>query len=168
MVDDGACDHRAVDARRALRLKIALDTNVLVYAEDLNGGARRDIVHDLIDRLLQNHELVIPAQCLGELHRVLVGKVRMPADSAARAVLGWADLARVAATRDSTIKAALDLIVAHPHQIWDAIILSAAVEAECVMLLSEDMQDGFVHRGVTVVDPFAETPHPLLASLLEP
>lgn len=168
MVDDAVDHDRAVGARRALRLKIALDTNVLVYAEDLNGGPRRDIARDLVDRLIQNHELVVPAQCLGELHRVLVSKVRMPADSAAGAVLGWADLARVAATRESTVKAALDLIAAHPHQIWDAIILSAAVEAECVMLLSEDMQDGFVHRGVTVVDPFAETPHPLLASLLEP
>jgi hypothetical protein len=29
------------------------------------------------------------------------------------------------------------------------------------------MQDGFVYRGVTVANPFAETLHPLLASLLE-
>lgn len=34
------------------------------------------------------------------------------------------------------------------------------------MLLSEDMQHGFVHRGVTVIDPFAEPAHPLLADAL--
>ncbi len=35
------------------------------------------------------------------------------------------------------------------------------------MLLSEDMQDGFVYRGVTVANPFAAALHPLLASVLE-
>ena len=36
------------------------------------------------------------------------------------------------------------------------------------MLLSGDMQDGFVWRGVTVVNPFAATPHPMLVDLLRP
>jgi hypothetical protein len=35
------------------------------------------------------------------------------------------------------------------------------------LLLSEDMQDGFVYRGVTVANPFAERIHPLLASLMD-
>jgi hypothetical protein len=35
-----------------------------------------------------------------------------------------------------------------------------------VVLLSEDMQHGFVYRGVTVINPFAEPAHPLLADAL--
>jgi predicted nucleic acid-binding protein len=35
------------------------------------------------------------------------------------------------------------------------------------LLLSEDMQHGFVSRGMTVVNPFAEPTHPKLAALLD-
>lgn len=34
------------------------------------------------------------------------------------------------------------------------------------LLLSEDLQDGFAWRGVTIVNPFADVPHPLLTALL--
>jgi hypothetical protein len=35
------------------------------------------------------------------------------------------------------------------------------------LALSEDMQDGFSWRGVTVVNPFASKRHPLLDGLLD-
>ena len=41
-------------------------------------------------------------------------------------------------------------------------MLSAAGEARCRLLLSEDLQEGFTWGGVTVANPFAATPHPLL------
>lgn len=44
-------------------------------------------------------------------------------------------------------------------------ILSAAAEAGCRLLLSEDMQSGFTWAGTTIVDPFAAETHPLLATL---
>ena len=47
-------------------------------------------------------------------------------------------------------------------------ILSAASNADCQILLSEDMQDGFTWGGVTIVNPFLEKPNPLLAALLNP
>jgi predicted nucleic acid-binding protein len=38
---------------------------------------------------------------------------------------------------------------------WDALILNAAAEAGCGLLLSEDMAGGFAWRGTVVIDPFA-------------
>jgi predicted nucleic acid-binding protein len=37
----------------------------------------------------------------------------------------------------------------------------------CRLLLSEDLQEGFTWRGVTVTNPFAKSRHPLLDALLE-
>lgn len=37
---------------------------------------------------------------------------------------------------------------------YDSLILQAAVDAGCSTLLSEDMQDGFRYRGVTIQNPF--------------
>jgi predicted nucleic acid-binding protein len=62
---------------------------------------------------------------------------------------------------------AADLAADHHFSIWDAVILSAAAQAGCRLLLSEDLQNGFTWAGVTVVNPFASTRHPLLDTLLE-
>jgi predicted nucleic acid-binding protein len=148
-------------------LKVALDTNVMVYAEGVNGPDREAAARRLVNRLHANHQVVVPSQCLGELHRVLTGKARMTAAMAAEIADSWRRLAVIPPTSENILFSAFELIAAHPHQIWDAIILCAAAEAGCGLLLSEDMQDGFVYRGVTVANPFAETLHPLLASLLE-
>ena len=43
---------------------------------------------------------------------------------------------------------------------------SAAEESGCRFLLSEDMQDGFIRKGVPVVSPFGKVRHSLLGALL--
>jgi len=45
-------------------------------------------------------------------------------------------------------------------------MISVASETGCRLLLSEDLQDGFTWRGVTIANPFAAQQHPLLGSLL--
>ena len=54
-------------------MRIALDTNVLAYAEGINGAERRDVALNLIRRLPQE-AAVIPVQVLGEFFNVLVRK----------------------------------------------------------------------------------------------
>lgn len=61
---------------------------------------------------------------------------------------------------------ATDLATDHNLRIWDAVVLSASAEAGCRLLLSEDLQEGFTWRGVTVTNPFAATKHVLLEALL--
>ena len=46
-------------------------------------------------------------------------------------------------------------------------MISVAAEGGCRLLLSEDLQDGFSWRGVTIANPFAASRHPLLDALLE-
>lgn len=64
------------------------------------------------------------------------------------------------------LQSAFDLTVDHGLQIWDALILAVTAENRCRILLTEDMQDEFTWRGVTVVNPFRVPTHPLLSSLL--
>jgi predicted nucleic acid-binding protein len=63
---------------------------------------------------------------------------------------------------------ALDLVVDHRLQYWDALILSASAEAGATLVLSEDMQDGFVWRGLTVVNPYAANMHRKLVAVIQP
>lgn len=148
-------------------MRVALDTNVLAYAEGTNGATKKETALDLI-RKLPPGSTVLPAQTLGELFNVLVRKARRSAASARTAVLSWRDAFPVVDTSAVVIASAADLATDHQLGIWDAVILAAAAEAECRLLLSEDLQEGFTWRGVTVTNPFLPHPHLLLNGLFEP
>ena len=148
-------------------MRIAFDTNVLAYAEGIDGEYFRQATWNVIARV-RSETLVVPAQVLGELFNVLEREAKYPRQAARKAILDWVDLFVVIDTASEILLNAVDLAVEHKFQIWDAVILSAASNADCQILLSEDMQDGFTWSGVTVVNPFAEKPNPLLAALLNP
>jgi predicted nucleic acid-binding protein len=143
---------------------VALDTNVLAYAEDTNGPARKKAALDLLEKLAPESTL-IPVQALGELFAVLVRKAGRPRERARDAVLTWGDTFPLIETSASVILVAAELTVRHQFSWWDAVILSSAADASCRLLLSEDLQEGFTWSGVTVTNPFAATRHPLLDAM---
>ena len=148
-------------------MKVALDTNVLAYAEGTNGAGMRAKAVTLIERL-PGDAVVIPVQTLGELFNVLVRKAKRRPDRARAAVLGWKDAYETIETSGSVMVHAADLAADHGLTIWDAVVLAAAAEAGCRLLLSEDLQNGFTWRGVTVTNLFSDARHPLLDALLTP
>jgi predicted nucleic acid-binding protein len=147
-------------------VKVALDTNVLAYAEGINDAVKRDIALDLV-RKLPRDAAILPAQVLGELFNVLVRKAGKSRADARGAILSWQDSFLVVATTPEAMLAATDLATDHSFSIWDAVIFAVAVQAGCRLLLSEDLQDGFTWGGVTVVNPFAVSRPTLLAALLD-
>ena len=146
-------------------MRVALDTNILAYAEGLGDDRRCSAAMQLIEQL-PGHAVVLPAQTLGELARVLSGKAKCSAAQTRQAVLSWADSFEVADSTWFAFQSALDLTVDHQLPMWDALILAVAAENHCRLLLSEDLHHGFTWRGVTVVNPFAEPRSPLLIGLL--
>jgi len=116
---------------------------------------------ELLERL-SPESTMIPVQALGELFNVLVRKAgRSPVDARA-AVLSWGDVFPLIETSSSVVLTAMDLVADRRFSTWDAVILSAAADAGCRLLLSEDLHDGFTWSGVTIVNPFARQRHPLL------
>ena len=55
-------------------MRVALDTNVLVYAEGFGDAARCLAARKLMAQLIEQ-DVVLPAQTLGELSRVLTTKL---------------------------------------------------------------------------------------------
>ena len=140
-------------------MRIALDTNVLVYAEGVNGADRQQRIHAVLTGLTAD-DLVLPAQALAELFTVLTRKARWPAAQARAAVLSWQDACLVYDTSSTVLLEAMDLATFHQYALWDAIMLAAAAHAGCRVLLSEDMQHGFIWRGVEIRNPFTPEENP--------
>ena len=134
-------------------MRVALDTNVLVYAEGWGDDVRCQLAGDLIARLKPN-DSIVAVQVLGELSRVLTSKMKKSGTEVRERLLSWSDGVVVADTTWTAFQSAMDLSVDHQISMWDALILAVAAENKCRLLLSEDFQNGFTWRGVTVVNPF--------------
>lgn len=146
-------------------MRLALDTNVLAYAEGVNGTEMKRAALELLEAL-PSGAILLPVQTLGELFAVLVRKAGRPPARARDAILSWQDAFGLIDTSGEVMLTAADLSVDHQLSIWDAVILSAAAEGGCRLLLSEDLQEGFTWRGVTCTNPFAPKKHDLLINLL--
>jgi len=146
-------------------MRLALDTNVLAYAEGVNGTTNRKAALDLITRL-SDADTFIPVQVLGELFHVLVRKVGRKPQHARIAILTWQDTFPLVETSSNVLLSASDLATEHHLHIWDSVVMAAAAASGCRLLLSEDLQEGFTWGGVTVTNPFAAIKHELLSVLL--
>jgi predicted nucleic acid-binding protein len=146
-------------------MRVALDTNILAYAEGVNGAARKKAALEIIEKLPEETTF-LPVQVLGELFQVLVRKAERSPQKARAAILSWQDAFPLIETSPAVLLAAVDLAVHHHFGTWDALTFSAAAAGGCRLLLSEDLQDGFTWNGVTVTNPFSKEKHELLADLL--
>ena len=142
-------------------MRIALDTNILAYAEGVGDEPRCSSAIHLLEQL-PPEVILLPAQTLGELFGVLTGKAGREPGLSREAIISWADSFEVADSSWTAFQAAMDLAVDHQFQIRDALIMAVAAENRCRLLLSEDLQSGFTWRGITIVDPFANASTPLL------
>ncbi|MES2305547.1 MAG: PIN domain-containing protein [Gemmatimonadota bacterium] len=146
-------------------MKVAIDTNVLLYAEGLDDAPRREAVLDLLQRMPRG-TLSVPTVVLGEFFHVLTHRGNRSRVEAREAVISLGDAVPFVSTTAGAFAMALDLAVDHRLGIWDALILASAAESGCRLLLSEDYQEGFTWNGVTVTSPFASPRHPLLEAML--
>jgi predicted nucleic acid-binding protein len=148
-------------------VKVALDTNLLAYAEGVNTRELRDAAVDVIRRL-PDEAPVLPVQVIGELFSVLVRKGRRSREEAHKAIAVWCNSYPLVETSTAVMLNAAGLARTHQFDIWDAVILAAASQAGCRLLLSDDMQSGFTWGGVTITNPLLAPRHPLLEALLMP
>ncbi|MEI9984218.1 MAG: PIN domain-containing protein [Aliidongia sp.] len=146
-------------------MRFALDTNVLVYAANRDAGERHRIALDLVRRA-RGKDCVIMLQALAELFRTLTGKGKVEPAKAIAVVQAWRDAVPVFAADDTCLLDAMDAVADHGWSFWDAMMWATAKRAGCRLLVSEDGQDGRTLGGVTIVNPFAGTPSPLLSQAL--
>lgn len=149
--------------------RVALDSNILAYLAGVSRSPEDEPkiakVRELVGRLGNVASLIAPVQAFGELF-VVLRRSGASAEEARTILLEFSEGFGSSASEQKTVLAAADLVVDHKLQYWDALIVTAAVEAGCTLLLSEDMQHGFVTRGLTVANPLAEKMHSKLTALL--
>lgn len=130
-----------------------LDTNILVYADDLDAGERRDVARRIVRQAIETRGAVLSTQVLQEYFVVATRKLGVNVVAARRKVelLSTLETVRI---ETAMILEAIDLTRLHSISFWDALIVRAAATAGCRQLITEDLQHGSKVGGVTIVNPF--------------
>ena len=133
-----------------------IDTNVLVYLFDDSEPKNRDKARRRLEAAHEISELVVSTQVLQELY-VALTRGSDPIASTAVAAEAVREVAcfTVVQIDAPLIFAAIDGHRRNRISFWDALIVSAAVEAGCGALLSEDLHAGQEIDGLRVENPFA-------------
>jgi predicted nucleic acid-binding protein len=130
--------------------KISVDTNILVYLLDKNLVIKSTTAANLVDS-----NPLISAQVVSEFLNVSKRLLKIPKLTLLKMCNEVFKNCIIIPTTQETLDMAEELIVKYDLQLFDSIIVTAALQANCTTLYSEDMHHGLVINGtLTVINPF--------------
>jgi len=132
-----------------------VDTNVLVYAHDLDAGNKHEVAAKLISQLWKSRNGVLSTQVLQECYVTLTKKVVRPLGKVAvrrllQSYFSW----EIAVNDLQTILQASEIEEAHNLSFWDALIVAAASSKNVTLILTEDLNHGQMIEGILIQNPF--------------
>jgi predicted nucleic acid-binding protein len=133
--------------------RIFLDSNVLIYTDDISSPVKRAIAQDLAETHLREGSGVISIQVLQEYYSVSTGKLKVDPNVCREKIEILCALTVFQPTTDDVL-GAIDLYRLHHISFWDGLILRAALQSGCRTLLSEDMRHGRRIDGIEIINPF--------------
>jgi len=129
---------------------IALDTNVLVYCHSNDELEKQEIATSLFA-----FYPVVSTQVLSEYLNVVKRTLKLPKDEIMDICLLNIELCILQPVGLTTLRTARNLIDRYDFQLFDSIVVAAALEANCHILYSEDLQHGLVvEKRLEIVNPF--------------
>ena len=130
--------------------KIAIDTNILIYCHEEPNFIKRNIALNKLDL-----SPVISSQVLSEYINVLKRITKLPKQELIALCLGNIEGCKIQSVTISTLKLAEQIIHLYDLQIFDSIIVASALEADCEILYSEDMQHNLIIKEkLKIINPF--------------
>lgn len=133
-----------------------VDTNILIYAHDNSAGGKRDRAKELLERLWEDRNGCLSIQVLQEFYVNITQKVANPlAPGTAAQII--ADLAawEVHNPKVDDVLDAIGIQRRYQLSFWNAMIVTSALQLDCVTLWSEDLNPGQAYDSVTVVNPLS-------------
>jgi|SRR6202022_3263779 predicted nucleic acid-binding protein len=134
--------------------KTFIDTNVLIYAHDVDANAKHQIAKEVLHELWSERTGVLSIQVLQEFYVNVTRKIQSPLSK---------DLARLVVssyaiwcmeTTPTEILAAFRIEDESRIGFWDALIVSSAAKSGATRIFSEDLNAGQRIAGVLVENPF--------------
>jgi predicted nucleic acid-binding protein len=135
--------------------KIFVDTNILVYAHDLDAGDKHGLAADIVSKLWESRNGVLSTQVLQEFYFTLTRKVsstlsKLEARKLVQKYSNW----HVVQNDPLIIVQASEIEESYNLSLWDALIVSAAYSQNVPTILTEDLTHGQIIEGILIENPF--------------
>jgi predicted nucleic acid-binding protein len=136
--------------------KVFVDSNILVYAHDVDEPQKRQIAIRIFEDLWASKSGALSMQVLQEFYSIATRKIARPlpkpiAREAVERLAPWC-----IETTPNEIVSAFRIEDTAKISFWDALIVAAAIKAGAEEILSEDMNAGQAIAGIRIVNPFAD------------
>jgi len=131
--------------------RVFIDTNVLIYAYSETEPYKKDITLTI----LESYYIVFSIQVINEIIWVMNKKYKIDFKSLqALSDIFWQKF-EVTLLQKSSIDNALSIAQRYKYSYWDSLIIASALENECKILYTEDMQDGqIIEEKLKIENPF--------------
>ncbi len=133
-----------------------LDTNIAVYCFDSSAPRKQEAAKELVTDGASSGVGVVSFQVLQEFCNVASNSRRL--NLAPERIMAYVNLVlqpmNQVASSPALLEQALSIRQAHNFALYDSLIISAALEAQCTTLYSEDMQHGQHIGSLKIVNPF--------------
>jgi predicted nucleic acid-binding protein len=135
--------------------KVFVDSNILVYAHDVDEPRKREIAIQVFDNLWTSRTGALSMQVLQEFYSIATRKIASPlpkpiAREAVERLSPWC-----IETTPKEIAFAFRIEDTAKISFWDALIVAAALKSGAKEILSEDLNAGQSIAGIHIVNPFA-------------
>jgi predicted nucleic acid-binding protein len=135
--------------------KAFVDTNILIYAHDVDAAEKHQIAKQILQDLWNQRTGALSTQVLQEFYVNVTRKIPSPlSKESARAVVSSYIIWSVDTTSQE-LSAAFRIEDEARIGFWDALIVAAALKAGADRILSEDLNHGQSISGVLIENPFA-------------
>ncbi len=130
-----------------------IDTNVLIYSVDRADPAKQEIALGLIARHAKERTGVISTQVLQEYFSAATRKLGIQPHHARQHLRDFLVFDIVQVT-PGIIEEGVDCSILHTISFWEGLIVASASTAKCTELISEDLANGQIIQGITIINPF--------------
>ncbi len=140
--------------RNCMSDKTFVDTNVLVYAHDVDDRSKHELARSALRELWNDGTGVLSPQVLQEFYVNVTRKIAQPlAKDAARLIVSTYAIWCVD-VGSADVAAAFRIEDEAKISFWDALIVASAAKAGAARILSEDLNAGQAIAGVLIENPF--------------
>ena len=137
--------------------KTFIDTNVLIYAHDVDAKRKHEAAKSVLHELWSEHTGVLSMQVLQEFYVNVTRKISRPiSKESARLVVNSYTIWCVDTT-PAEISTAFRIEDESRIGFWDALIVASALRSGATRILSEDLNAGQTIVGIHIQNPFVNS-----------
>jgi predicted nucleic acid-binding protein len=132
-----------------------VDTNVLIYAHDVDAKAKHEIAVRVLAELWSLRTGALSMQVLQEFYVNVTRKIPSPLPKRAARPVVESYTTWCVETTPAEIATAFHIEDECRIGFWDALIVATAIKCGAVRILSEDLNAGQMIAGMRIENPFA-------------